>query len=60
MLRPRSLIILCWVLLFNCILVRIILINPLLDYGLPLAHLDGLLTGTLIAISFFTNQKKNE
>ncbi|HZI00150.1 MAG TPA: acyltransferase [Flavisolibacter sp.] len=50
LLRPKYLVVCCLLLISLSIFLRFSIQKPLLSYGLPFAHLDGLLTGALIAI----------
>jgi len=57
-LKPKPLSYLCVLLLITGIVLRLVFYNPYLSYGLPFAHLDGLLIGSLLALAIRT--KKDE
>jgi peptidoglycan/LPS O-acetylase OafA/YrhL len=54
-LTPKRLLAFSILLIATGIFLRIILDNPLLNYGLPFAHLDGILIGAIIAVLIRSN-----
>jgi peptidoglycan/LPS O-acetylase OafA/YrhL len=54
-LTPKRLLAFSILLIATGIFLRIVLDNPLLNYGLPFAHLDGILIGAIIAVLIRSN-----
>ena len=57
-LKPKPLSYLCILLLITGIVLRLAFHNPYLSYGLPFAHLDGLLIGSLLALAIRKKKDK--